>query len=159
MRIRISVEEAAQYLEKFFETYPGVRNYITSTMNFAATYNFTYTFTGRRRRFPLSTMSSGQGNRMARQAVNARIQTTSSDIVTANMVQINNRIKPLGGRVLLTVHDSIVFQLPKGTPGVRQLLDDSVLHWTKENCPWLPVDWKYDCGKGPNYGDTHGKID
>lgn len=88
-----------------------------------------------------------------RQAINCRIQTTSADIVNTNLVDLSDAIKPLGGRVLLTVHDSILFQLPKDTAGVTEFLDQVITENTKNKFPWLPVEWKYDVGKGPNYGE------
>lgn len=88
-----------------------------------------------------------------RKAVNFRIQSTTADIVNANLVDLADRIRPLGGRIILTVHDSILFQLPRETAGVKALLDEVILEGTKERFPWLPVAWKYDVGKGPNYGE------
>ena len=65
---------------------------------------------------------------------------------------------PLGGRVVLTVHDSILFQLPKGTPGVRALLDEVIIANTRQRFSWLPVEWKYDVGKGPSYGECEAAV-
>ena len=155
MRIKITEEEAQAYLDKFFQTYPGVHHYIENTKKFVMRNNFTFTFTGRRRRFPIIQYSSAVKSRVARQGVNARIQSTSSDLVQTNMVDVDRAIQPLGGRLLLTVHDSIVFQLPKGTPDVRALTDRLIIEETARKFPWLPVPWKYDIGYGPNYGNAH----
>jgi DNA polymerase-1 len=155
LRIEISEQDAQEYLNKFFETYPSVDRYIKTTSGFAAIHGFTYTFTGRRRRFPLIRYQRGQISRAARQAVNARIQTTSSDLVTDNLVHIDRElVKPRHGRTLLTVHDSILFQLPKGETGVKADLDRIVVHDIAERYPWLPVSWAYDIGKGPSYGEA-----
>lgn len=158
MRISVTEEQAQEYLDKFFVTYPGVQQYIELTQRFVEDYKFTYTFTGRRRRFPFAVYSRSQLNRVGRQAVNARIQTTSSDMVGMNLIEVHKAIQPLGGRILVTVHDSIGFQLPKGTTGVRAILDYAIKGKIKEECPWLPVEWKYDVAKGPNYGDAHEHI-
>lgn len=158
MRIVVTEEQAQDYLDKFFQTYPGVDSYIKLTQAFVKKYKFTYTFTGRRRRFPIATYSFSQLNRVARQAVNARIQTTSADLVALNIIALNKAIRPLGGRVLVTVHDSIGFQLPKGTTGVKALLDEVIIDKIQREQPWLPVLWKYDAAKGPNYGDAHEAI-
>ena len=56
------------------------------------------------------------------------------------------------------MHDSIVFQLPKGTSGVKSALDHIMLDKTAERAPWLPVKWKYDVGKGENYGNAHDDV-
>lgn len=158
MRIDVSEEEAQAYLDGFFTKYPGVRSYMDGTIRFVARHKFAWTFTGRRRRFPIASYSRGMAGRVGRQAVNARIQTTSSDIVSMNIVAVNDVVKNLGGRVLLTVHDSIVFQLPKGITGVKALLDKAITEKVAKDCPWLPVAWKYDCGYGPSYGEAKNEI-
>lgn len=159
LRIEESIEQCQEYLNKFFETYPGVKKYIDHTKSFVEDFGYTWTFTGRRRRFAIASFNRAQLSRMGRQAVNARIQTTSSDLVTYNLIDVENWAQSVGGRVILTVHDSILFQLPKGITGVRAALDHLIIEKTAERAPWLPVIWKYDAGKGPNYGDTHGEID
>ncbi len=158
MRISVTEEEAQKYLNKFFETYPGVQDYMRHTQSFAQQYKFVYTFTGRRRRFSLAAYTNYMIARVSRQAVNSRIQTTSADLVNDNIVELDNHIKPLGGRTMITVHDSILFQLPKSTGGVKQLLDDVVIHKTAEKFTWLPVAWMYDVGKGPNYGECNEAV-
>lgn len=158
LRIEESLENCQSYLDGFFETYPGVKKYIDSTKLFVERYHITYTYTGRRRRFPMVAYNRGQASRMARQAVNARIQTTSSDLVMLNLIDLHRALLPMNGRVLLTVHDSIPFQLPVDTTGVRALLDTLILDNTAQKAPWLPVKWKYDVGRGKNYGDTHGEV-
>jgi uracil-DNA glycosylase family 4 len=152
-RIFITLNEAQEYLDKFFKTYPGVAAYIKETEAFAVKYRFVYTFTGRVRRFPLIGNDPYQKSRALRQAVNARIQTTSADIVNTNLTDLSNALQSMGGRVVLTVHDSILFQLPKGTPDVKALLDRIIVDKTREKFPWLPVKWKYDVGRGPSYGE------
>lgn len=158
LRIEETTEQCNEYLVKFFETYPGVKTYIDQTKKFVQRFYFTYTFTGRRRRFDAGAYDSYQLARMCRQAVNARIQSTSSDLVMYNLIDISRWIKGLGGRILLTVHDSIVFQLPKNVDGVLANLTHLITEKTAERAPWLPVEWKFDVGKGPNYGDTHLEV-
>lgn len=158
MGTEMTEEDAQGYMDRFFENYPGVKDYMNQTINFVNDQHFVYTLTGRRRRFNMVGFTNRQKAKMERQAINSRIQTTSADIVNDNLVQLDNHIKPLGGRVILTVHDSILFQLPKGTTGVRELLDHVIIEKTKEKFHWLPVDWKYDVGKGPNYGSCDQEI-
>lgn len=153
-RIKITLEQAEDYINKFFLSYPGVKDYMDSTKRFTIKHGFTYTFTGRRRRFPIVKYNRRARGKAARQAVNSRIQTTSSDVVMTNMIELGKALKKLGGRILLTVHDSIVFQVPKGTKGIKKLLDNIVITSVAEKFPWLPVTWKYDVGMGPSYGEA-----
>jgi len=161
LRIRETEEACKGYLDRFFETYPGVHKYIEDTKAFVARYYFTYTYTGRRRRFMIAAYNRAHAARMGRQAVNARIQTTSSDLVSCNMIDLSRWLKQHGGRLILTVHDSMPFQLPAGMgkSGIKKELDAIIMENTAHRAPWLPVRWKYDVGFGPNYGDTHEEVE
>ena len=158
LKIQEPLEQCQEYLDKFFETYPGVKDYIDTTKAFVARFGYTWTFTGRRRRFAIAQYSRAQASRMGRQAVNARIQTTSSDLVMYNLIDVANWLKPRNGRLLLTVHDSLLFQLPKDTGPILADITNIITNRTAERAPWLPVEWKFDIGCGPNYGDTHGEV-
>lgn len=158
MGTNMTEEDAQGYMDKFFENYPGVNDYMEATQDFVQANSFVYTYTGRRRRFGMAGFNQQIKSRSMRQAINSRIQTTSADLVNDNIVELDNHIKPLGGRVLLTVHDSILFQLPKGTTGVKELLDYVITEKTQEKFPWLPVLWTYDVGKGPNYGECDEDV-
>jgi DNA polymerase I-like protein with 3'-5' exonuclease and polymerase domains len=109
---------------------------------------------GRRRRFPLARISRYAG-RAKRQARNFKIQSTSSDIVIGQLVEMDAPLRhAFGGRMLLTVHDSLVFQFPKKY--VHQLEDFVTYHAEKrvsEKYNWLPVPFKADIEIGPNYGE------
>lgn len=160
LRIKRSVEQAQGYLDGFFLTYPKVQVYIENTKRFVAQYGFAYTFTGRRRRFPILSFNRKQANRVGRQAVNARIQTTSNDLIQTNMIDLDRTLlAPNNGHMLLSVHDSIVFQLPEGMSGVKEVCDEVIVNTTARKFPWLPVAWKYDLGKGPSYGQAHDAVD
>jgi len=159
-QLEVTEQEAQQYLNGFFETYPGVASYIETTKEMLHAHKVAFTKIGRQRHFPQlhHPTKSFQKGQAEREAVNFSIQSTSADILNSNLVDLYWRIKPLDGRIILTVHDSVLFQLPKGTEGVQQLLDTVFLENTKERFAWLPVAWKYDVGKGPNYGHCNEKI-
>ena len=155
LRIQETTEQCQKYLDDFFKAYPGVATYIRETKKFVENNRFTWTFTGHRRRFNIIEFDNSQTARMFRQAINARIQTTSSDLVMYNLIDLHNWLLQRGGRVLITVHDSIVFQLPKGIGPIMPDLKRLITQGTAERAPWLPVEWKFDVGKGPNYGEVH----
>lgn len=152
----ISEEVCEEYINGFLDTYPGVRSYMNWVRMFVRQFGYIYTLTGRRRRFPLMEYDRKGLGKVMRQAINAPVQSTSSDLVLRNIINLNNTIKKLGGRIILTVHDSILFQLPKGLLGVKKMLDDVIVGSTAREFPWLPVAWKYDVAKGSTYG--HCKL-
>jgi len=113
------------------------------------------TFFGRRRRFPLSHLSRHR-QRAYRQAKNFKIQSTSSDIVLGQIVEMDEPIRnELGGRILLTVHDSVGFLVKKE---YASQLPDFMQHYGRDRVqqkyPWLPVPFPWDTLIGPSYGET-----
>lgn len=154
--LRLDVSEATcrAWLDAWFAAHPRVAAYIRDTTSFVRRFQFVPTFTSRRRHFPLAAYTAPQCAARARQAVNARLQITTADLVSLNCIDLHNALLPTGGRLLLTVHDSMVFQLPKDADNVRSLLDRLIVANTARRAPWLPVPWAYEARRGPSYGET-----
>ncbi len=162
MRVELSLAEAQGYFTKFFEAYPGVSEYMNDTIKLVEEFGVVHTHTGHRRHFPESRYNKKMASRMGRQAVNARIQCTSSILVNYNMIKLAQAIRNKGwdGRLLLTVHDSVAFQLSKDVPKaeVKEVLDEAVVNSVAKEFPWLPVPWAYDCGWGASYGEAKNSL-
>lgn len=153
--IGISEEQARQIIDLLFGLFPSIPQYMQSTKNELNIYKMVETYFGRRRRFNVAGAPNYMRSRAARQAINFKIQSTSSDIVIGCLTSINEPLKQdMGGRLLLTVHDSIGFQLPKKY--ARQLpefIETYLVKQTAEKYPWLPVAFKWDFEVGPSYGE------
>ena len=166
--IGASLEDAKAIIELLFTMFPAIRAYIENTNRDVELYRQVETVFGRRRRFPLIE-SSRHKSRAQRQAGNFKIQSTSSDIVISQLIEMHEMIhsdrtwpewgihKPLhtyGVRLLLTVHDSIVLQWPKKLiralePWMRYYGETRV----REKYPWMPVPFAMDIEVGPSYGE------
>lgn len=153
--IGISLSQAQAIIEMLFQLYPSIPAYIERTKWELNTFGLVETYFGRRRRFSVKGATGFLRSRAERQGVNFKIQSTSSDIVLACLQEIEAPLeRDLGGRLLLTVHDSIGFQLPKKY--VSQLPDfvDRYLNIKPQTkYPWLPVEFKWDYELGPSYGE------
>lgn len=153
--IGISLSQAQAIIEMLFQLYPSIPAYIERTKWELNTFGLVETYFGRRRRFAVKGATGFLRSRAERQAVNFKIQSTSSDIVLSSLIEIEKPLeRDLGGRLLLTVHDSIGFQLPKKY--VSQLPDfvDQYLNIKPgTKYPWLPVEFKWDYELGPSYGE------
>lgn len=152
--IGISLQQAQQLIDMLFTLFPSIRTYMAQTKWELQKFGFVETFFGRRRRFSVVGAPKYQLGRAERQTVNFKIQSTSSDIVMGRLVAIEEPLKDLGGRMLLTVHDSLGFQIKKKY--ATQLPDFIYKHLEKgaaEAHPWLPVDFKWDYEVGPSYGE------
>jgi len=152
--IGISAERATALIEMLYQMFPDIKRYAEEVEREVDRFQFVETKFGRRRRFPLSGISRMRG-RAHRQARNFKIQSTSSDIVLGQLIEMEEPLRAdFGGRMLMTVHDSIVFQFPKKR--IMQL-SDFVKHYAvdrvREKYQWLPVPFEADVEVGLNYGE------
>jgi DNA polymerase I len=114
-RLNIEQDEAASYIDRYFERFPAVKRYIQETIEFARENGYVKTLLGRRR--PIPELRSGrpqvrsQGERLA---VNMPIQGTSADIIKIAMVRAREALADsnLETRLVLQIHDELLFEGP-----------------------------------------------
>lgn len=151
----ISLEEAQEVIDLMFQMFPSIPAYINHTQMEVAKLGWVCTNTGRKRRFALANVRNFR-NRCFRQAVNFKIQSTSSDLVLWVLNQIHPVIKnDMRGQFHATVHDSVVFSVPHNY--VAQLPDLMYKYGTArvaKQFPWLPVPFLWDVEVGPSYGEV-----
>lgn len=121
-------QEAAEYYERYFATFPTISTYIDSTKEFARTHGYTETVFGRRRYFPSITSGAPFLRAMAeRTAVNAPIQGTSADLVKIAILCINEDLQEKGllGKVhlMLQIHDELIYEVEEA---VRTQAEDII---------------------------------
>jgi DNA polymerase I len=114
-QLGIEREEAGAYIRKYFERFPGIRDYIEETKAFAKKHGYVETLFGRKCHYPdigASNASIRAFNERA--AVNARLQGTAADIIRRAMIRMDTALakKKLSGQMLLQVHDELVFEVP-----------------------------------------------
>jgi DNA polymerase-1 len=115
-RLQISREEAALYIQRYFERFPAVKTFIDQTIERATRDGFVYTLLGRRRAVP--ELRSDQRQRRSlgeRLAVNTVIQGTAADIIKLAMVRCHSRLAEAGleTRLVLQIHDELLFEGPE----------------------------------------------
>ncbi|MFZ3311206.1 MAG: DNA polymerase I [Xanthobacteraceae bacterium] len=116
-QLGIEREEAGAYIRKYFERFPGIRDFIEETKKAAKKDGYVTTLFGRKCHYPdigASNASIRAFNERA--AVNARLQGTAADIIRRAMIRMDATLaqKKLGARMLLQVHDELVFEVPDG---------------------------------------------
>lgn len=151
----IPLEEAQEVIDLMFEMFPSIPAYIKETQNEVLLFGGVYTKTGRKRRFPLANVRMFR-NRCFRQAVNFKIQSTSSDIVLWVMNQIAPVIKyDLKGELHATVHDSVVFSVPdKYLAQVPDMMKKHGTDRVAKQFSWLPIPFIWDIEVGRRYGNV-----
>ena len=151
--IGVSEDVARELIDLLYAMFPAIKQYAIDIEQEVLNKGWVETHFGRRRRFPLARLSRHRG-RAVRQARNFKIQSTSSDIVIGQLVEMDQPLRDLGGRLLLTVHDSIVMQFPKKhLSQLKEFIHYYAEKRVREKYSWLPVPFKVDIEVGPNYGE------
>ncbi len=115
-RLNIPRAEASELIKNYFEKYPGVRQYIDKTIEFAKEHGYVATPTGRRRYIrDINSRSRTVANAAERLAMNSPIQGTAADMLKLAMIKVHRALTEGGlkTKMLLTVHDEIVFDMHK----------------------------------------------
>ncbi len=145
-------EEGQRFIETYFARYPGIQQYIESVKEQAKQRGYVSTMLGRRRYIP-EIHSSNYNVRQAAQraAVNMPIQGGAADIMKLAMIRVHRRIQEsaLQAKMLLQVHDELLFEVPAGeVDDLRELVLEEMPRALEMNVP-LNVDFK----TGYNWGD------
>jgi len=111
---KMSVDEARQFIDTYFARYPGIKTYIDSTIAFARENGYVTTMFNRRRYLPEIKSKNFNVRQFAeRTAINTPIQGTAADIIKRAMIDIHKKLKPMRSRMVLQVHDELVFDVHK----------------------------------------------
>jgi DNA polymerase-1 len=132
-QLAIPREEAGAYIKKYFERFPGIRDYMEETKAFAKKNGYVLTLFGRKCHYPDIANSNASVRAFnERAAINARLQGTAADIIRRAMIRMEEALaaKKLGAQMLLQVHDELVFEVPdaeveKTLPVVKKVMEDA----------------------------------
>lgn len=116
-QLKIETGEARGLMDEYFETFGGIRDYLAGVVEEARKTGFTETIMGRRRYLPDLTSDNRQRREMAeRMALNAPIQGSAADIIKVAMLNVDRAMRSAGlaSRMLLQVHDELVFEVATG---------------------------------------------
>ncbi len=146
--------EAKQIIDDYFAQFPGVRSYMDEQINFCRKHGYVKTLMDRRRYLPDITSANQTVRAQAeRIAINAPMQGTAADIIKVAMVRIHERIRKekLKSRMLLTVHDELVFDVHEKEEEVMQALVKELM----EGAMKLDVPLVVDMHLGKNWLEAH----
>jgi DNA polymerase-1 len=158
-RLGVPKEEGQAIIARYFERFPGIRNYIDETLQFARTNGFTRTLFGRKTHFP--NIRAGNPNHRAgaeRAAVNAPIQGTSADLIKRAMARMDDALDAAGldgVKMLLQVHDELVFEVPDGREEEAAAVIRRVMAEAAEPAIKLDVPLDVEVGWGEHWGAAH----
>jgi DNA polymerase I len=147
----VSRAEAKKFVDSFYERYPKVFAYLKQTEKMAIEKEYVETIFGRRRYFPnLAKQPTNQRLALLRAATNAPIQGTAADIIKMAMLRIHEALKPYQAKLLLQVHDELVFEVPKAEWEEVQ----TIIRTCMEHAVTLSVPLNVDINAGVNWREA-----
>ncbi len=157
-QLGIGREEAGAYIKKYFERFPGIRDYMDATRTFCREHGYVATLFGRKAHYPDIKASNPSVRAFnERAAINARLQGTAADIIRRAMIRIEPALerKKLGAQMLLQVHDELIFEVPEAEveatiPVVRAVMENAPMPAVS-----LTVPLKVDARAAANWDEAH----
>ncbi len=148
----LSRDEATEFIAAYFKKYPGIKKYLESTKEQARKTGYVETVLGRRRYIPEINSTNHQLREAAeRMAINMPVQGTSADIIKVAMINLHREMerRALKSKMLLQVHDELVFEVPEGELETMNQLIPQVMSSALSLSIPLIVDTK----AGKNWGE------
>jgi DNA polymerase-1 len=152
-RLEITAEEAQEFIDAYFESFPQIRDFLDRQVARAAAEGFTETILGRRRYIPELQAANPRVRDMGRRmALNAPIQGSAADVFKLGMLRVDAALRAsnLEVRMLLTVHDELVFEVASGRVEEAAALVKEEMEAAYE----LSVPLRADIGWGPNWAEA-----
>ncbi len=151
VQLGIGRQEAAEIINSYFATYPGIRDFMESCKEFARQHGYVETLFKRRCHTPMINDKNGARRQFAeRAAINAPLQGTAADIIKKAMIAVDKKLE-LDVRMLLQVHDELIFELPETavdswSPRIKEVM---------ENAAQLSIPLVVETGTGKHWGEAH----
>ena len=153
-RLGITADEAQEFIDAYFEGFPAIKEYLHHQVDRATVEGFTETLLGRRRYIPeLQAANPRIRDLGRRQALNAPIQGSASDVFKVGMIAVDRALRErpdLDCHMLLTVHDELVFEVAKDR--ATEAVD--MIRERMEHAVELDVDLRADVGLGANWSEA-----
>jgi len=132
-QLSIEREEAGAYIKKYFERFPGIRDYMEETKAFCRSNGYVLTLFGRKCHYPEIKASNASLRAFnERAAINARLQGSAADIIRRAMIRIEPELTKarLKAQMLLQVHDELIFEVPEDEvtetlPVIKRVMEDA----------------------------------
>jgi DNA polymerase-1 len=157
-QLGIAREEAGAYIKKYFERFPGIRDYMDETKTFAKNNGYVLTLFGRKCHYPDIRASNGTIRAFnERASINARLQGTAADIIRRAMIRMDAALaqEKLNAQMLLQVHDELVFEVPenevdKTLPVITKVMEEAPMPALS-----LSVPLQVDARAAHNWDEAH----
>ena len=153
--LRIPRGEAQSFIDRYFERFPGIREYMDATVSFARAHDRVETLFGRRIHTPEINAKGPRAGFAKRAAINAPIQGTAADIIRRAMIRMPDAIASLPATMLLQVHDELLFEVAEDAVDPLIAAAKQVMEGAADPVVRLDVPLIVDAGQGSNWADAH----
>ena len=153
--LRIPRAEAQGFIDRYFDRFPGIKEYMDETIKFSKENNYVKTLFGRVIHTPEINAKGPMAGFAKRAAINAPIQGTAADIIRRAMIRVPGAIKDLPAKMLLQVHDELLFEVKEEFS--QDLVDKVQSIMETASLPFLKMDipLSVDAGHGLNWAEAH----
>ncbi|HBZ45365.1 MAG TPA: DNA polymerase I [Maritimibacter sp.] len=153
--LRIDRKEAQGFIDRYFEKYPGIKEYMDETVAFAKDKTFVQTLFGRVINTPEINAKGPHAGFAKRAAINAPIQGTAADVIRRAMIRMPEAIASLPVKMLLQVHDELIFEVDEGAVDEVIPVIRDVMEGASDPAVKLDVPLVVDAGQGANWAEAH----
>ncbi|APZ52775.1 DNA polymerase I [Salipiger abyssi] len=153
--LRIPRKEAQDFIDRYFERFPGIKTYMDDTVAFAKDNKRVETLFGRVIHTPEIAAKGPRAGFAKRAAINAPIQGTAADIIRRAMIRMPEAIEGLPATMLLQVHDELLFEVEAGAEDELIAAARKVMEGAAEPVVKLDVPLVVDAGQGGSWAEAH----
>lgn len=153
--LRIPRAEAQGFIDRYFERFPGIRRYMDDTIAFAKEHGYVRTLFGRKIHTTEINAKGPHAGFARRAAINAPIQGTAADVIRRAMVRMPEAIDGLPAKMLLQVHDELLFEVAEDAVEKTIEIARDVMENAPDPAVKLDVKLTVDAGKGANWAEAH----
>ena len=153
--LRIPRREAQGFIDRYFERFPGIKDYMTDTKSFAKEHGHVQTLFGRKIHTPEINARGPKAGFASRAAINAPIQGTAADVIRRAMIRMPAAIADLPASMLLQVHDELLFEVDESAADRLIEVARDVMEGAADPVVKLDVKLTVDAGQGQNWAEAH----
>ncbi len=153
--LRIPRAEAQGFIDRYFERFPGIKEYMSETVKSAQATGYVQTLFGRKIHTPEINAKGPTAGFAKRAAINAPIQGTAADVIRRAMIRMPDAIRHLDAKMLLQVHDELLFDVAEADAAELTQIAKSVMENAHHPVLELKVPLTVESGQGQNWAAAH----
>ncbi len=153
--LRIPRADAQGFIDRYFERFPGIKDYMEATKAFARQHGYVQTLFGRKIHTPEINAKGPTAGFAQRAAINAPIQGTAADVIRRAMIRMPAAIAGMPAKMLLQVHDELLFEVDADAAEALITIARDVMQEAAEPAVRMAVPLVVDAGQGPNWAAAH----